>query len=114
MWLCVENMDCNRDMSPLKCSTCHKNVAIGELLIKFTGPEVWWCNFRNDCSHHVDCVWPAIREISRKNMMMTNREVNQIKLELNKSPLDQHDMEMLHARLDAMAANHNGYMYSIM
>ena len=47
-------------------------------------------------------------------MMMTNREVNQIKLELNKSPLDQHDMEMLHARLDAMAANHNGYMYSIM
>ena len=36
---------------------------------------------------------------------MTNREVNQIKLELNKSPLDQHDMEMLHAISKAVIDN---------
>jgi hypothetical protein len=59
-------------------------------------------------------VWPVVREIGRKNSMMTNREVQKIKLELDKCALEREDIEVLHARLDAMAANYNGYMYSMM
>ena len=114
VWVHAENINCSSDSEPLKCGTCYKQIEINELLIRFTGPEVWWSTFSNGFSHHVDCVWPEAKEMSRKNIMMTNREVEQIKLELDKCPLEKHDIELLHARLDAMAANHNGYMHSTM
>ena len=116
MWLImtyVENINHGSSTTPLKCGKCYKQFGIGQLLIKFTGPEVWWCHFSNGCSHHVDCVWPTVREVRRRNVMMANKEVKQIKLELNKCQLEGHDIELLHSRLDAMADNHNSYMYSI-
>jgi hypothetical protein len=43
--------------------------------------------------------------------MMSTKEAEQIKLELQNCPLEHKDLMLIHARLDYMADNHNGHMW---
>ena len=120
MIVCTESASCelngsidNSVASTDKCHICYQEFKVGQLQVQFTGPRVPWNNFCNP-SYHVDCKWPQRNEVKRADIMLPNKEVVQIKLELCNSALEVHELDMIHDRLDAMAENHNSYMYSIM
>ena len=85
------------------CYTCNKPLSVGQLVMKFTSPEMLG---ERNTSHHVDCIWPA-----SPHAMISNKEAEQIKLELLKCPLQESDKDLLHTRLDRMANNYNGHMW---
>jgi hypothetical protein len=87
-----------------RCRTCRKVFKVGELLIKCTGPEL---HGESNGQHHVDCMWP-----DTPHAMMSTKEAQQIKLELQKCELQHSDRTLINARLDQMANNYDGYMWS--
>ena len=94
------NTDAHKKCASMPCWTCKMGFQGGELRII---DQDGGYNTR----HHLDCVWPALGTMPR-------RRAKQIKLELEKCPLNPLDRQLVCARLDKMASNHNQQMVDML